>query len=93
MATREREAELKPYAPLLAKADRGAIERAAVVLALADDIEERCRPDGRIALRCSMGKREVKVSVPALLAWRPRGLTERFERVFARRLKVVPGGG
>jgi exopolyphosphatase/guanosine-5'-triphosphate,3'-diphosphate pyrophosphatase len=93
VATREREAELKPYAPLLAKADRGAIERAAVVLALADDIEERCRPDGPIALRCSTGKREVRVSVPALLAWRPRSLAERFERVFERRLDVRPGGG
>jgi exopolyphosphatase/guanosine-5'-triphosphate,3'-diphosphate pyrophosphatase len=93
LASREREAELKPYAPLLAKADRGAVERAAVVLALADDIEERCRPDAPISLRCSVGKREASVSVPALLAWRPRGLTERFERVFGRRLSVRPGGG
>jgi hypothetical protein len=33
------------------------------------------------------------VSVPSLLAWRPRGLAERFERVFGRRLSVLPGEG
>jgi hypothetical protein len=92
LASRERGAELAPFAPLLVKADRRAIERAAMVLALSDDIEERCPPDGPLALRCAVGKRGVTVTVPALLAWRPRGLAERFERVFARRLEVVPGG-
>jgi exopolyphosphatase/guanosine-5'-triphosphate,3'-diphosphate pyrophosphatase len=93
LASRERDAELKPYAPLLAKPDRGAVERAAVVLALSDDIEERCRPGAPVSLRCSVGKREARVSVPSLLAWRPRGLAERFERAFGRRLDVRPGGG
>jgi exopolyphosphatase/guanosine-5'-triphosphate,3'-diphosphate pyrophosphatase len=92
-ASRERKAELKPYAPLLTKADRGAVERASVVLALADDIEERCRPAVPITLRCSTRRREVSVSVLALLAWRPRGLGERFEQVFGRTLNVMPGGG
>jgi exopolyphosphatase/guanosine-5'-triphosphate,3'-diphosphate pyrophosphatase len=92
-ASRERGVELEPYAPLLLKSDGRAIERAAVVLALSDDIEERCQPGGPIALRCAAGKREVKVTVPALVAWRPRGLAERFERVFGLRLEVRPGGG
>jgi exopolyphosphatase/guanosine-5'-triphosphate,3'-diphosphate pyrophosphatase len=91
VASREREAELKPYAPLLGKPDRAPVERAALLLALADDIEERCRPERRIEIACSVGKRAVSVSVPALPAWRPRGLAERFERVFARKLSVVPG--
>lgn len=89
--SRERAVDLKPYAPLLGKADREPVERAALVLALADDIEERCPPGPPISLRCSLSKREVSVSVPALLGWRPRALGQRFERVFGRALEVVPG--
>ena len=89
--SRQRTVDVEPYAPLLGKQDRAPIERAAVVLALADDIEERCPPGVPIGVRCSLGKRALGVSVPALLAWRPRALDQRFEKVFGRRLDVVPG--
>jgi exopolyphosphatase/guanosine-5'-triphosphate,3'-diphosphate pyrophosphatase len=81
----------KSYAPLLAAPDRPAIERAAALLVLADDIEERC-PDGKpIALECRVGNDVVEVRVPELLAWRPRTMGRRFERAFGRSLVVKTG--
>ncbi len=81
----------KSYSPLLTAEDRTGIERAAALLVLADDIEERC-PDGvEIALDCRVQKDEVELRVPALLAWRPRTVGRRFERAFDRKLVVKPG--
>ena len=84
--------EPRDLAPLIRSADRDRIERAAVLLLLADDIEERC-PRGRpITLRCRVGKRQVTVTVPSLAGWRPRGVGPRFQRAFGKVLVVVPGG-
>jgi exopolyphosphatase/guanosine-5'-triphosphate,3'-diphosphate pyrophosphatase len=81
----------KSYAPLLAAEDVPAIERAAALLVLADDIEERC-PDGKaITLDCRVHQDEVEVRVPELLAWRPRTVGRRFERAFGRTLSVKAG--
>jgi exopolyphosphatase / guanosine-5'-triphosphate,3'-diphosphate pyrophosphatase len=77
--------------PLLAEDDRSAIERAAVLLVLADDIAERCRPGVRVALRCRAQRDAFVVSTPALSFWRPRGLARRFERAFGRSLVVRHG--
>ncbi len=67
------------------------MERAAVLLALADEITERCAPGSVPAVRCRARGREVTVGVPALGSWGVRGLAERFEAAFGRRLRVVPG--
>ncbi len=81
----------KSYAPLLGAEDVPAIERAAALLVLADDIEERC-PDGKpITLDCHVSQTEVEVRVPELLAWRPRTMARRFERAFGRKLVVKTG--
>jgi exopolyphosphatase/guanosine-5'-triphosphate,3'-diphosphate pyrophosphatase len=85
------DAGVKPYAPLLKRADRELVERLGVVLALADDIEERCRPGEQIELTCARRQDTFVVSVPQLLAWRPRGIAPRFERAFGRELVVEPG--
>ncbi len=82
----------KPYDPLLKREDRLPIERAATLLALADDIEERCPPGASVALRCQARGKEVVVSVPALAGWRPRDIGSQFERTFGRTLVVKPGG-
>ena len=65
--------------------------RAAVLLALADDIEERCPRGVPLEVDCEAGRQEVKVTVPALAGWRPRGLAGRFERAFGRTLSVTAG--
>jgi exopolyphosphatase / guanosine-5'-triphosphate,3'-diphosphate pyrophosphatase len=76
--------------PSLAVADNmdmSLIDRAAVILALADEIEARCPRGRRISIVCTIG-REVTVSVPLLPSWLARDVDERFERVFDRSLIV-----
>jgi exopolyphosphatase / guanosine-5'-triphosphate,3'-diphosphate pyrophosphatase len=85
-------AEPRRLAPLVKGDDADGIERAAVLLALADDIEERCPGVRPVQLRCEVGKRQATVHVRGLLGWRPRQLGERFERTFGRGLLVVGEG-
>ena len=79
------------YAPLLGRPDRDRIAKAGVLLALADDLEERCAPGAAIALTARLVEGGVVVEVPALLGWRPRALAKRFARTFGRELMVKPG--
>jgi exopolyphosphatase/guanosine-5'-triphosphate,3'-diphosphate pyrophosphatase len=81
----------RSLAPLVTKDDEGPIERAAVLLALADEITERTPPGSRPGLDCRVRKGEVVVSVKTLPSWAVRGLGDRFEAAFGRKLKVVPG--
>jgi exopolyphosphatase/guanosine-5'-triphosphate,3'-diphosphate pyrophosphatase len=83
----------REWSPLLDRVDRERVRRAGVLLALADDIEERCPRGGAVKVGCRVGRRNVTVRVPRLLAWRPRTLAPRFERVFGRRLVVEAGAG
>ncbi len=86
--------DVKPrsYAPLLGREDRAGLERTSVVLALADEITERCPPGSAAQLTCRLRAGEAVVTVPALGSWGVRKLPERFTRAFERRLRVVPGG-
>jgi exopolyphosphatase/pppGpp-phosphohydrolase len=87
----DEEARPRSFAPLVTRDDRATVERAAVLLTLADEITERCAPGSAPTLRCRVRGREAAVTVPALASWGVRGLAERFERAFGRRLRVVPG--
>jgi exopolyphosphatase/pppGpp-phosphohydrolase len=88
--TGDRHADTKAFGPLIPDTERARLHRAAVILALADEIEARC-PRGRpIAVRCTVGRR-VTVSVPQLLSWRASDLGRRFERAFGKPLVVVTG--
>jgi exopolyphosphatase / guanosine-5'-triphosphate,3'-diphosphate pyrophosphatase len=87
----DEDAEPRSYAPLIGGDDRLRLERAAVILALADEVTERCPPGSTPAVRCRLRAKEAMVEVPALASWGVRGLAERFERAFGRRLRVVPG--
>ncbi len=87
----DRHADPTTLAPLVAASDRDRLDRGAIILALADEIERRC-PRGRpISVSCRVG-REVRLSVPMLPAWRANDLTLRFERAFGKPLFVRPGG-
>ncbi|HSD28576.1 MAG TPA: hypothetical protein VLL75_14835, partial [Vicinamibacteria bacterium] len=81
----------RSLAPLVTREDRAAVERAAVLLTLADEITERCAPGSAPKLRCRIRGREATIVVPALASWGVRGLDGRFEAAFGRRLRVVPG--
>jgi exopolyphosphatase/guanosine-5'-triphosphate,3'-diphosphate pyrophosphatase len=65
----------------------GPVDRAAIILALADEIEARCPRGARIAVDCEIG-RNVTLSVPVLPSWLARDLDKRFERAFGRPLIV-----
>jgi exopolyphosphatase / guanosine-5'-triphosphate,3'-diphosphate pyrophosphatase len=89
----DEDARPRSLAPLVTRDDRKEIERAAVLLTLADEITERCPPGSPSTLRCREREGETSVGVPALASWGVRGLAERFEAAFGRHLRVVPGAG
>lgn len=64
-----------------------AVDRAAIILALADEIEARCPPGKRIAVECRAG-RNVTLSVPLLPSWLAKDLDRRFARAFGKTLLV-----
>jgi exopolyphosphatase / guanosine-5'-triphosphate,3'-diphosphate pyrophosphatase len=84
----DRHAEVLSLAPVRDASDRGLLDRAAIVLALADEIETRCPRGSRIAVKCEIG-RNVTLSVPLLPSWLAKDLDKRFERAFGRSLIVT----
>jgi exopolyphosphatase/guanosine-5'-triphosphate,3'-diphosphate pyrophosphatase len=80
---------LDRYQPLLDKDDRRPVERAATLLALADEIEQRCTVGSPPTLRVQLTRREVRLLVPGLVGWRPRRIGPRFEQAFGRHLEVA----
>lgn len=84
----DKETNPRSYAPLLGRHDRPAVERGAVLLALADDVVERCPRGTPVSVRCRVGKRDVTVSVRGLAGWRPRKIGPRFAEAFGRVLTV-----
>jgi exopolyphosphatase/guanosine-5'-triphosphate,3'-diphosphate pyrophosphatase len=79
---------LSRYEPLLDKEDRRPVERAATLLALADEIEQRCAVGSPATIEVQLTKREARLFVPGLVGWRPRRIKPRFEQAFGRRLVV-----
>ena len=67
------------------------VERAAIILSLADAIEARCPHGQPIAVRSEIN-RYVTLSIPVLTSWLEDGLGKRFERAFGRELVVRHGG-
>ena len=82
----------RDWRPLIAEAEEDGLERAAVLLALADELDERLPPGRSPALACRPSRHTVEVSLPGLLAWRPGALERRFRRAFGRKLVVRTGG-
>jgi exopolyphosphatase/guanosine-5'-triphosphate,3'-diphosphate pyrophosphatase len=81
----------RSLAPLVTDEDEEPLERAAVLLALADEITERTPPASRATLGCQVRGDQVVVSVKALPSWSVKGLADRFAGAFGRKLKVIPG--
>ena len=86
----DRHADPKRLGTLIAVPDRARLNRGAIILALADEIEARCPHGQAIAVRCEIG-RDVRVSVPILPSWRASDLGQRFERAFGKPLVVRTG--
>ena len=83
----DRHADVPPLPSVRDAFERGLLDRAAIVLALADEIVARC-PKGRpIAVRCNIG-RHVTLTVPLMPSWLAKDVDKRFERAFGRMLVV-----
>jgi len=84
----DRHADVTSTAPLRGAVDAALVDRAAIILALADEIEARCpHDDRRIRLECVIDRRVI-LTVPALRSWLVKDLDSRFERAFGRALIV-----
>jgi len=83
----DRHADVMSMAPLQGAVDGPLVDRAAVILALADEIEARCPRDRRITVECRID-RQVILTVRALPSWLAKDLDNRFERAFGRTLIV-----
>jgi len=80
--------DLDEYEPLVDSGDRAIVERAAVILLLADDLLERAPRGATPRLRVTVRGDRVIVHPTRVSAWRPRGLGERFFRTFKKELFV-----
>jgi exopolyphosphatase/guanosine-5'-triphosphate,3'-diphosphate pyrophosphatase len=76
------------YGPLIAATEKADVKRAGVLVALADDIEERCVPGRRPDVHLRVSNGTLRVLVGGLLGWRPRALETRFARAFGLTLRV-----
>jgi exopolyphosphatase / guanosine-5'-triphosphate,3'-diphosphate pyrophosphatase len=81
-------ASLKRYRPLLSDTDHRSVLRAGVVMALADEIEHRLPSGDPVRVRISLRSDSVVLRSPALEAWDPRRLAERFRGAFGRDLRI-----
>jgi exopolyphosphatase / guanosine-5'-triphosphate,3'-diphosphate pyrophosphatase len=81
---------LSPYSSLLDPSDRALVDRAAVVLALADEVERRMAPGVSPKVERRDRRRAVELTVPIPHAWQAVDVAARFHRVFGRRLEVLP---
>lgn len=83
----------RSLAPLVTREDRRPLEQAAALLALADEVTERCAPGSTAAVSVRLRRGEAVVAVPALGSWGPPAVGQRFRAAFSRRLRVVAGEG
>lgn len=84
----DRHSDILPLAVARDTVSRGLLDRAAIIVALADEIEARCPHGRRITIDCEVSRRNVILSVPLLTSWLVKDLDERFERAFGRSLIV-----
>lgn len=83
---------LSPYSALLDAHDRLMVDQAALVLALADEVERRMAPGAAPVVERRDRRRAVVLSLPIPHAWQAADVADRFHRVFGQRLEVVPAG-
>jgi exopolyphosphatase/guanosine-5'-triphosphate,3'-diphosphate pyrophosphatase len=81
---------LGPFGRLVAVEDRPAVLRAATALALAEELNRRIPPGRAATITCNVLEGGFEVIAPVPPGWRPRGVADRFARVFGRPLLLVP---
>ncbi|HZO84052.1 MAG TPA: Ppx/GppA phosphatase family protein [Verrucomicrobiae bacterium] len=76
------------YRPLLNESEDDVVEQAAVVLRLADEIQQRLPRNAPVRVSCRVDRKQVRIDGYGLAGWSLPGVESRFERVFDRRLFV-----
>lgn len=77
--------EVRSLRPLLTADDEDTVQRAGVVVALAEELRRRSKPE---AVQASLGRRNLRVSLPGRTTWAPDGLEERLQATFGMGLRV-----
>ena len=86
-------AGLDPYSALCSASDRRVLNRAAVLLALADEVERRMPRGTPVAVEREDARKNVVLTLPVPHEWMPADLQSRFARVFGRELSLEPHNG
>jgi exopolyphosphatase/guanosine-5'-triphosphate,3'-diphosphate pyrophosphatase len=81
---------LGPSARLIPSNERPALRRAAVALALAEELHRRIPAGERATLTCTQNRGRFEVQAPVPVRWRPRTISNRFRGAFGAKLAVVP---
>jgi hypothetical protein len=83
----------KGVARLLETEDADLVQRAAVLMGLADEIERRLAPGVPGIVTCTVRARETVVRAPVTPGWWLERSEKRFRTVFGRRLRVETAEG
>jgi exopolyphosphatase/guanosine-5'-triphosphate,3'-diphosphate pyrophosphatase len=83
---------LGPYGRMIDPDDRRAVLKAASTLTLADELNRRIPPGAPAPLSCNWLRRGFEVVAPVPPGWHPRGVADRFHKVFGEPLIVVSSG-
>jgi hypothetical protein len=75
------------YRPLLQAGDRVALAREGLLLALADEIEQRASPEQVSTISCEVRGKNVVLTAPILDPWLQESLQRRFSKAFGKRLR------
>jgi len=86
-------ASFDPYSMLWDAADSRGLNRAAVLLALADEVERRMPRGAAVSVARQDDRKDVVLTVPMPHDWMPGELAARFRGVFGRELVLEGGSG
>jgi exopolyphosphatase / guanosine-5'-triphosphate,3'-diphosphate pyrophosphatase len=84
---------IDPYSALIDARERRNVSRAAVLLALADEVERRVPKGKPVSVQSQTGREGVVLAVPVPHDWEPVEIAGRFQRVFGRELLIEPSNG
>jgi exopolyphosphatase / guanosine-5'-triphosphate,3'-diphosphate pyrophosphatase len=79
-----------PYARMIPPEERPALRRAAVALALAEELHRRIPVGDPATITCTRRRGRVEVMAPVPAGWRPRTILDRFRGAFGAKLSIVP---
>jgi exopolyphosphatase / guanosine-5'-triphosphate,3'-diphosphate pyrophosphatase len=80
---------LGEHAPIVDEAIRRPVLRAATELRLADELNRRIAPGALAPISCNWLRAGFEIVAPVPSGWHPRGVAERFHKVFGKPLIIV----